>query len=73
MIHNEKLLRTALKYETYSGKTEALKIICETLHAEGIIESPEPSGSTAMCFEENDPDISLIIKILNQLDYEIRG
>jgi|GEM_PF-6600433 len=72
-MYNEKLLRTALKNEVYSGSWETLKVICKTLHEEGLVSTPAPSWSTAACFEESDPDTVLVIKVLEKLGYDIEG
>lgn len=71
-MHNEKLIRTALKYEVYNNIDESLDIIGQFLYDEGLSDTPKIFGSTAMCFSDNDHDLELVIKLLNRLGYEIK-
>ena len=71
-MHNEKLIRTALKYEVYNNIDESLEIVGQFLYDEGLSDTADIFGSTAMCFSDDDHDLPLVIKLLNKLGYEIK-
>ena len=70
-MHNEKLLRTALKYEVHHNVGVSLNIIGKFLFEKGLSDETDITPSTAMCFEESNPDINIVAELLNKLNYDL--
>lgn len=70
-MYNEKLLRSALKYEVQNA--DQSDVICKILFEMGVIDKPDQflQNSTAMCFEESNPPAEQIITLLNGLGYNL--
>lgn len=70
--HNEKLLRTALTHEAYSGCKKTMETICRFAHEqEGGKGELYIRHSTAMTFADERQKPEVIVQVLNKLGYDL--